>query len=308
MTSASLMPLTHDAGDPMVIASVRPRFADITAPSPRAPADDGGSRAARWRQIELPASFAPLITVARSTGEPVAMRPRSADTAGLFTRPAAAGSALAGPLRQAEPAMTSASLTPLTHGAAELMALAPLRPRSSDPTEPTSLDTTGLEIAGRQSGVAGTNFVGLLSPPVSGVSTPRPFAARRAAFPSGSRDANPTEPRRSDLPLRVVSRLRGVAMPPVGSGAVGAPIHLAAPIVAERAEAPGSAAHPRAFPPVPALEVPVPANVGSVTEASARADRAEAAPDPDDIVERAWRELMSRLAIEQERRGFGRWA
>ncbi len=30
--------------------------------------------------------------------------------------------------------------------------------------------------------------------------------------------------------------------------------------------------------------------------------------DVDDLVERAWRALMSRLAIEQERRGFARWA
>jgi len=83
---------------------------------------------------------------------------------------------------------------------------------------------------------------------------------------------------------------------------------LRAAIVAARAEAPGSAVHQPGLPPVPALEAPVPADVGSVTETPARADRAEAAPDADDIVERAWRELMSRLAIEQERRGFGRWA
>jgi len=97
-------------------------------------------------------------------------------------------------------------------------------------------------------------------------------------------------------------------MSSAGSSAAGAPIHPAAPIVAARAEAPGSAARQPALPPVPALEAAVPANVGSVTETPARTDRAEAAPDADDIVERAWRELMSRLAIEQERRGFGRWA
>jgi hypothetical protein len=33
-----------------------------------------------------------------------------------------------------------------------------------------------------------------------------------------------------------------------------------------------------------------------------------AVPDTDEVVERAWREVMSRLAIEQERRGFGRWS
>lgn len=33
-----------------------------------------------------------------------------------------------------------------------------------------------------------------------------------------------------------------------------------------------------------------------------------AAVDIDDLVERAWRALMARLATEQERRGFTRWA
>jgi hypothetical protein len=43
-------------------------------------------------------------------------------------------------------------------------------------------------------------------------------------------------------------------------------------------------------------------------ETPARAVRADATADPDEIVERAWREVMSRLAIERERRGFGRWS
>ena len=30
--------------------------------------------------------------------------------------------------------------------------------------------------------------------------------------------------------------------------------------------------------------------------------------DVDEIVERVWREVLSRLAIDQERRGFARWA
>lgn len=43
-------------------------------------------------------------------------------------------------------------------------------------------------------------------------------------------------------------------------------------------------------------------------EATGGTTQQTAAIDVDDVVERAWRALMSRLAIEQERRGFGRWA
>jgi hypothetical protein len=41
---------------------------------------------------------------------------------------------------------------------------------------------------------------------------------------------------------------------------------------------------------------------------SGAAGPAAAGVDMDEIVDRAWRAVMSRLAIERERRGYGRWA
>jgi hypothetical protein len=120
-------------------------------------------------------------------------------------------------------------------------------------------------------------------------------------------DTFSTVPQRSDLTLRVVSRRSSVAMPSFHSGAAGAQIHAAMPVVLARAESLGSAPYDRPDSALmPRLETLV--DVGPRADTLARALPHDSAADADEIVERAWREVMTRLAIEQERRGFGRWS
>jgi hypothetical protein len=102
-----------------------------------------------------------------------------------------------------------------------------------------------------------------------------------------------------------VSRRPDAAASANGSGPVGLPIALALP--AARAWSPIPVPDQTDLLPVPGRDALMPANAGSRVEGPPRADPLAAAADADEIVERAWRELMSRLAIEQERRGFGRW-
>jgi len=313
LTSASLLPVTGSAGEPMVAASQRPRFADMPGGLTGSPAHVDGAPAALSRQAEpVLTAASPLRTAADGAGESMifaSQGPRFADMPGALTGPPAdVGGWRAVLLQQADPAMTSAFLMPVTRGGDEPMVLASLWSQSASMEGPLSRNTTALEMADRRTGVAGTSLVNPSGRRVViGASMAEAFGDRGPVFPSGSYDVTPAPPRSAELPLRAVWRRYGAAMFSAGSSAAGAPIYAAA-IVAARAEAPGSAVHQPGLPPVPALEAPVPADVGSVTETPARADRAEAAPDADDIVERAWRELMSRLAIEQERRGFGRWA
>jgi hypothetical protein len=162
------------------------------------------------------------------------------------------------------------------------------------------------EVVGRHA--SGGGFVDLLSQSVvSGPSAHRAFDDRGSSFPFGSHDTFSTEPQRSDLPLRLVSRRYGVAMPSLRSGAAGAQIDAATPMVVARAESLGSAPYDQ--PGSTLTSGPgTSADVGPRSDTSPSAPSPDSGADADDIIERAWREVMSRLAIEQERRGFGRWS
>jgi hypothetical protein len=95
-------------------------------------------------------------------------------------------------------------------------------------------------------------------------------------------------------------------MPSIRSEHAGSQV-AAIPMVVARADSMAPAPYDRpgsTF--LPALETSV--DAGSRSDTPVSALPRDAAVDADEIVERAWREVMSRLAIEQERRGFGRWS
>jgi hypothetical protein len=84
-----------------------------------------------------------------------------------------------------------------------------------------------------------------------------------------------------------------------------------APVVARAATASPSAAYelpgaPSGPETAAAGDAPTPSNQRD--QPNGAAGPAAAAVDMDEIVDRAWRAVMSRLAIERERRGYGRWA
>jgi hypothetical protein len=115
-------------------------------------------------------------------------------------------------------------------------------------------------------------------------------------------------PWRSDLPLHVVARGVAAAGSAARPGSTEPQAQAAMSIVVID-RAPSLAAAPEG-PPVPAM-IPgsTPAMPGGVApDASAHAPPQSAGPDLDELGEQVWRAVMSRLAIEQERRGFGRWS
>jgi hypothetical protein len=142
---------------------------------------------------------------------------------------------------------------------------------------------------------------------VNGPLTHRAFDDRGSSFPSGSYNGFSTERRRSDLPLRVASRRYDAATPSVRSSAAAAQVLVPTSVAVARAESPGSALYdPAASAVVPDSGIPL--DVGPRSDTSLSAPSPDSGADADDIIERAWREVMSRLAIEQERRGYGRWS
>lgn len=136
-----------------------------------------------------------------------------------------------------------------------------------------------------------------------------------AAEPPAARPAPVTLARAASLPTAplhrfplALARLAGNAAGP-GAGASatshGAPPSSAVSLQIDRAEpVPGAphellgAAPMEAAPVTPARR----------SDGSAGTGGRDAPVDVDDLVERAWQALMLRLVIEQERRGYGRWA
>jgi hypothetical protein len=189
-------------------------------------------------------------------------------------------------------------------------------PLSIAPRDPTVATHSGV------SGTAGAE---------TSVVMPLAIAPRRAvAIHSGGSGAE----RSVAMPLSVAPSDRGVAVQSGGSGAGGAETSVAMPLsIAPRRAvaihsggfgggAQKSAAMPlvvaRAAAPGPAFSggsnsAPVSgpetsAAAGSEPGVPKRGSSHDAEADADEIVERAWGALMARLAIEQERRGFRRWA
>jgi hypothetical protein len=123
-------------------------------------------------------------------------------------------------------------------------------------------------------------------------------------FPNDSRDAMPAEPPRNYLSATIVLRRQVAAVrsdSPHLEGSQG----VAIPAMLARAGAPVP------YGAITSTLVPGPESPGDVdqtTSAPARTLPRDSDADADEIVERAWREVMSRLAIEKERRGFGRWS
>lgn len=150
--------------------------------------------------------------------------------------------------------------------------------------------------------------------------------AARSTREDGARtlwfDAFSMAPSRDELPLAFGPQRRGVATPDTGVHASGpqgasvmpfpAPDRLSVshtmPLVVSREVSATSA--PYELPGVAPMTGPAtPTPLASVrAESPGHPANRDAEADVDDIVERAWRALMSRLVIEQERRGFGRWA
>ena len=284
---ASPTTTVRNAGEPIAFASLRPQFSDAT----------GSPAGSATRQGSLRAAI-------RSSGEPAASAfPRRpfVDWTGSPVGPPTGGGAPAAAWRNAGPT-TSAGLIPIAAGAVRPVVFGSAEPPFATMTWLLSRGTAAGATAGPAPGVARTGPVDLWDHPVA-IGSLDGFGPVVPAAVDGARR---TEPRRSDLPLRVYSRRYNRAVTTAGSGTTGAaPLP---PIIVARAEPWGSMPGQANLPPPPDIGTPVPAAVGSRDDRARGAAPHDATADVDEIIERAWREVMSRLAIEQERRGFGRWS
>jgi hypothetical protein len=279
-------------------------------------ADVVRSPAAQQRQAESPVISDSIISAIGGAGEPMKFtlsQPRFAGTTWPLTRPLAGvvrspEVSPAAQLPQAEPPMISDSLIAAAGRTGEPMVFTSAEPRFGDSTSPLARSLTAPEVVGRHASGGSTIFGDRPSQWfVGGPSAHRAFDDRGSSFPSGSDDTFSTEPQRSDLPLRLPTRRYGVAMPSLRSGAAPAQIDAATTMLVARAESLGSAPYDQPGSTLtrgPGTSV----DVGPRSDISPSAPSPDSGADADDIIERAWREVISRLAIEQERRGFGRWS
>jgi hypothetical protein len=311
MAARALMAAARGTGEPMVIASGRQQPADAAQSFAIPPADIGSPPATPPRLAGPAIGSGSRASPIRSPAASIvlALRRQGAAPTGPLTEPSAdVGGAPWDVSGRAEPATISAAPIAIPVGGGEPMVLASAGPRFANAIRPPPRGSRAPELAVPQVGVARTTFAGLTDRPIA-IGAAMPAAAGEASQvrPAGSRAAIPGERRRSDLPLRAVSR-DGASVPAVGSGASDARIGVVQPLVVARAGSPGSVPESSDLRPVPDLDIPAPPIAGSRGDGASRAPVHDAAADADEIVERAWRALMSRLAIEQERRGFGRWS
>ena len=316
--SDALVTATGSAGEPIMLPPGQPRSASTVWP-PGPLTDVVRSPTADLRQAEPPVISDSFIAATGGVGQSMVLtstKPRSASTAwppGPLTNVVRSPTAQ---LRQAEPPVISDSLIAATRDAGEAA--------TREVGEPTILTADQSRLAGTKWPLARSVslpqmigghasggrmiFFDLAGQSVANALLPhRAFDDRGSPFPSASYNGISTEPRRSDLPLRVALRRYDAAIPPVRSGAAGAQVLVPTPIAVARAESPVSALHDPAASAVVAGSG-TPLDVGPRSDTSPSAPFPDSGADADDIIERAWREVMSRLAIEQERRGYGRWS
>jgi hypothetical protein len=302
--SAPPIATTRDTGDPMIFTSPPLRFADTTATLTGPLADVVVRSAVARRQTQHAAPAAPLMAAAPGVREPIvftSLQPWLADTTGPLAEPLHdLVSAVAISPRRAEHALANTPLIAANRRTGE-----PIMLSSEGTMGPFIRSAMVPEFARRHASVAGMRLVGLSGQTVvNGLSAHRAFDDSRSSLHFESQDAPSSASGRGHLPLRAVQQRYPTVMPT--ARAADAPIHAMTPIVAGRGEAPGSVPYRLDLTPAAGIEGPAP--VSSRFDTPPRSVPHDAAADADEIVERAWREVMSRLAIEQERRGFGRWS
>jgi hypothetical protein len=286
-----------------MLTSVQPQLAGTAWPLTGPLTDVVGLPTAQLRQAEPPAIPDSLIAATGDVGESMmltSVQPQFAGTAWPLTAPRT--DVVRSPtarLRQAEAPGISDS---------QLMISTSDQSRVAGTKWPLARSVSLPQVIGDHSSGGGMIFFDLPGQSVvNGPLTHRAFDDRGSSFPSGSDDTFSTEPQRSDLPLRLPTRRYGVAMPSLRSDAAGAQIDAATPMLVARAESLGSAPYDQpGSPPMAGPGKSV--DVGPRFDTSAPTPPSGSEADADDIIERAWREVMSRLAIEQERRGYGRWS
>ena len=299
-------------GQSMMLTSVQPQSASMAWPLTGPLTDVVRSQTAQLRQAEPPAIPDSLIAATGDVGESMmltSVQPQFAGTAWPLTAPRT--DVVRSPtarLRQAEAPGISDSPIAATPDAGELMISTPDQSRVAGTKWPLARSVSLPQVIGDHSSGGGMIFFDLPGQSVvNGPLTHRAFDDRGSSFPSGSYNGFSTERRRSDLPLRVASRRYDAATPSVRSSAAAAQVFVPTSVAVARAESPGSALYdPAASAVVPDSGIPL--DVGPRSDTSLSAPSPDSEADADDIIERAWREVMSRLAIEQERRGYGRWS
>ena len=209
--------------------------------------------------------------------------------------------------RRAEPKVISDLPVPAVRGVGESMIFTSAQPRSPGATWLLARNAAPPDVMPGHVHGGGTILIDASGqPPVNGTSARRTFEDGDLSFTSGLHNPFSMAPPRSDLPLSMASRRHAAAMAVAGSSAAGGRGPVPMPLVVARAASPGSAPYDQ---PVSALmaghETSV--GVGPVSDTPKHTSPHDSEADVDEIVERAWHALMSRLAIEQERRGFGRW-
>jgi hypothetical protein len=210
--------------------------------------------------------------------------------------------------RDAEPPIIYASRELPVRGADESMVFTSMQVRSTGARRPFARGPSAPEVMRDHASAGDTIPVDRSGQLVAEEpSTRRDHSGGGSSFSPDPRDGLSIDMPRTDLPLTMVSRRRDTSVPFVTTGAAGAKRTVAMPLAVARAGSLGPTVydHPAATL-MSGNEPSVDVSPGSDTPARTDAHGSEV--DADEIVERTWREVMSRLAIEQERRGFGRWA
>ena len=189
--------------------------------------------------------------------------------------------------------------------------------KSSDPGSPIALaqplaDAVPLALTQRRwwadvpgPGVSGARAAALARAPAMPLSLPQIARTAFEATDPGDMGAGGARPSLASAAASSVAAAqpRAVSMPLARRAAVDAP---AAPI--DRVTLPMSLAVAHPAPALAELLMPAPASTSAAGAGGSGRGAAPAEIDVDDIVERAWRAVLARLAVDQERRGFARWA
>lgn len=292
----------------------------------RSPSDDGsnvtsGRPAAQSQQSSTLADWQLPASIPRPTfgviGEGKIGRMTVIHT--LATR----SSTLPASLRESNPTMLPKSYGAATRGSVALAVFRLTQQQSADAEWGRAHSPLSAMLRNNHSVHAAIPLVGRSVWRIPGIgSAYRTSANDRSSVSSGVADGFSMLSPLKNLSESLASRRGGGVKPSVREGAALIYRSRAMPLVAAAKEVSTPDATPAIgsklrSPMAPPYELPAATSIFSLdrsiepsSEANTREGNAlpEATVDVDEIVERAWRTLMSRLAIERERRGFQRWA
>lgn len=310
------------ASDPAASASA----ATLSMPALSGPPGDAGTGPGTVPPSgngPVPHAVAGIASVARAAQPSDGMVVRAA------ARPAGSAPSLSGPLHRNGGMPLNTALADTLPGSRAGAGRLPVVAAASSFTAPTHdgaslvLAPVRAEAGSGRSTISRLNADADVAPAVSlpaGHRGAEPFPV----FSDGGGPAAVSAPRLQAGPLPHVARRPAASADAAGGAPAGSPMPLArqgaagggsasASLVA-RAPSPGAEPQPPyELPGAPAMPQPAASGPGTVRpgapgDGGAAPGGEAGGVDMDEIVERAWRAVMQRLAIEQERRGLRRWS